>query len=378
MSEGPSMSSAARHGRHTFWRALLAAWLVALAIGMANAPVGQAFIELKEFTATAQDNGTILVRWVTGSEWNTLGFRVYRALTATGPWLTAVYEEDARSDGETDTVYEFVDAEVTAGETYYYLLEEIEYDDISGENRSVRYVDRIAQATVGPAGKTPVPATATPTATFTRTATPTATFTRISTPTATAGATGAGPSTSTATPTATAVGATGTATPTATGRPTATSSSPAGTATATSVAPTATASRTATVAGPLAPTPTTTLGTATRPAAATGRPTATPSATTTAAGAPLPTPAIAPTSVPLTVRPPGATPTPAIFAAKAPATPTPLLAATRPLARDGQVAPASDHGERSWALSGGVIAIVAAAALVGLAAYLWRRRRGRL
>ncbi len=363
------MSSAARHGGRTFWRALLAAGLVALAIGLANAPVGRAFIELKEFTATAQDNGTILVRWVTGSEWNTLGFRVYRALTATGPWLTAVYEEDARSDGETDTVYEFVDAEVTAGETYYYLLEEIEYDDISGENRSVRYVDRIAQATVGPAGKTPVPATATPTATFTRTATLTATFTRTSTPTATAGATGAVPST--ATPTATAVGATGTATPTATGRPTATPSSPAGTATATSVAPTATALRTATVAGPLAPAPTTAPGTAT------GRATATPFATTTAAGAPLPTPAIAPTSVPLTAQPPGATPTPAIFAAKAPATPTPLLAATRPLARDGQVATVSDHGD-SWALPVGISAIVAAAALAGLAAYLWRRRRGRL
>lgn len=370
------MNSAARHRGRTFWRVLLAVWLVALAIGMANAPVGRAFIELKDFTATAQDNGTILVRWVTSTEWNTLGFRVYRALAATGPWLTAVYEEDARSDGETDTVYEFVDAEVTAGETYYYLLEEIEYDDVSGANRSVRYVDRIAHATVGPAGKTPVPATATPTATFTRT----------STPTATAGATAAVPST--ATPTATSAGAIGTATPTgtvtpiATGRPTATPSPTAGTSAAASATPTATAATTslmATSPGPLAPSAATATGTATRPAAAPARPTTTPSATTTPRGSPLPTLAITPTSVPLTARLPTATLTPAIFAAKVPATPTSLLAATRPLARDGQVAAASSgHGERSWALSGGVIAIAAAAALAGLAAYLWRRQRGRL
>jgi len=367
MNDGSNMNSALRHGGRAFWR-VLATCLVALAIGIGGGSIGRAAIELKSFTATAQANGTILVRWVTGTELNTLGFRVYRSLAATGPWLTVVHEEDARSDGEADTVYEFVDAEVTAGKTYYYLLEEIEYDDESGESRPVRYVEWIAQATVGPAGKTPAPATATPTVTSTRTPTPTATATGVAT--------------LTATPTATAAGATGAATPTATGRPTATPSLAAGatatpsaatsTATATAVFPTATSSRPVTATRPAAATM------ATSTTAPTGRLAAGPAAPTAAFESPLPTSAILPTPSLLGSRAPTATPTPAVFAAKAPSTPTPMLAATRPLTRAPK-AEATSSGVRddSWALLGGILAIGAAAALAGLVLYLRRGQHGR-
>ncbi|MGC8781249.1 MAG: hypothetical protein ACP5UQ_10325, partial [Anaerolineae bacterium] len=203
-----------RDGRRRPWRGLMAAWLLALIIGLAGGPAGHASVELKEFTATARADGTILVRWVTGIEIDSIGFRVYRALTATGPWVTVVHEEDARSDGEADTVYEFVDTEVFAGITYYYLLEEIEYDGENDTIRPIRYIGQVSQATVGPGGKTPAPATATPTATATATlpatALPTATPTR--TPTVV-------PS----------VGAGTTSTATATARPTVTPLPPAGT-----------------------------------------------------------------------------------------------------------------------------------------------------
>ena len=77
MNDGSNMNSALRHGGRVIWR-VLATCLVALVIGIGGGTVGRAAIELRSFTATAQANGTILVRWVTGTELNTLGFRVYR------------------------------------------------------------------------------------------------------------------------------------------------------------------------------------------------------------------------------------------------------------------------------------------------------------
>ncbi|MCX7671100.1 MAG: hypothetical protein N2439_13645, partial [Anaerolineae bacterium] len=161
------MSTTRGHDQHHSWRGLIMACFLALAMGLVIGPAGHARIELKEFTATARADGTILVRWVTEFELDTIGFRIYRASAATGPWVTVVHEEDARSDGESDTIYEFVDANVFAGTTYYYLLEELEYDSENDVIRPVRYIEQICQATVGPGGKTPVPATATPTATAT-------------------------------------------------------------------------------------------------------------------------------------------------------------------------------------------------------------------
>ncbi|MEJ5199080.1 MAG: hypothetical protein WHX53_09165 [Anaerolineae bacterium] len=372
------MSGAWQNGKRGRRRGLMVAWLLVLALGVAGRLTGHAAIEIKEFTATARADGTILVRWVTMSEIDTIGFRIYRALATTGPWVTVVHEEDARSDGETDTTYEFVDAEVVAGTTYYYLLEELEYDSESDTIRPVRYIEWIRQATVGPAGKTPT-ATATPTASPTATVLPTATASRTPTATST-GAVGAP-----ATPTPTALH---TATPTPTALRTATPSPTVGATSTPSHTPVPQATGAIPLAAttsvpPAAASPTTPAGQVVRTATPTTTPigpaTDRPGAITTFPATPRPTPTATPS--------PGSprsgtatfTPTPAIFAARAPATPASVPSATHPpvLDRDNEreIAP-SDRSNSRWVLIGGVIAVVLAVALAGLVIYLWGRRRG--
>ncbi len=78
-------------------------------------------------------SGTLLrtpeavITWSTESEVNTAGFHVYRATEADGTYERVSTElipasQDAFTGGE----YEFRDPTVTAGNTYYYQLEELE------------------------------------------------------------------------------------------------------------------------------------------------------------------------------------------------------------------------------------------------------------
>ena len=149
----------------------LAQWglggLLALILIVAHAPGGWAAIDLKEFTATTQEDGTILLRWITRTELDTSSFRIYRAETDNGPWDTVIAELDSNSDGVTDTVYEYNDTDIAVGTTYFYLLEEVEVG--GGVNRYVD-LDFIPSATAGPPGAPTSTPTATPTAT--RTSTP--------------------------------------------------------------------------------------------------------------------------------------------------------------------------------------------------------------
>lgn len=358
-----------RRDRRSCWHGPMIACLLAVAIGLIIGPAGYAYIELKDFTATAQADGTILVRWVTEFELNTIGFRIYRALDAVGPWVTIVYEEDARSDGESETTYEFVDAEVVAGTTYYYLLEELEYNSDNDTIMPVRYVEWVRQATVGPAGKTPT-ATATFTASPTATVLPTATVSR--TPTATSpGTAGA-----TATPTPTALR---TASPTPTALSTATSSSTVGATPTPSRTPVPQATgtvplATATPVSPAVASPTISPGgvvrTSTPATVPAGRPTGRAGATPAFPTTPRPAPTATPASVALPSGTVTFTPTPAIFAAKAPATAAPALPITPAPGRNGEreIVPTGSNDNR-WALVGGTVAILLALSLAGLVLY---------
>jgi hypothetical protein len=92
--------------------------------------VARASVGLIDMTARAQADGTILVEWETATELNTLSFCLYRDLTASGPWTEdkIVDEQAAQGDSTTGATYTFVDSDVEAGTTYYYLLEEIDAD----------------------------------------------------------------------------------------------------------------------------------------------------------------------------------------------------------------------------------------------------------
>jgi hypothetical protein len=70
----------------------------------------------------------IEIEWVTGSEYNTVGFNIYRAEQAEGPFERLNDQLIPAEGGMTGGgQYRFLDETVTAGRSYYYILEDIEY-----------------------------------------------------------------------------------------------------------------------------------------------------------------------------------------------------------------------------------------------------------
>ena len=113
-------------------------------------------VELSAFIATAGD-GQIILRWVTQTEVNNIGFAIYRSERTAG--------EDASSSGKYTKVafvsgagstpmptdYQFVDKKAEAGKIYFYYLEDI---DIAGEKSK----SDIIKVVVPPAkAATPIP-----------------------------------------------------------------------------------------------------------------------------------------------------------------------------------------------------------------------------
>jgi hypothetical protein len=312
-----------------------------------------AAIELKSFTATTQPDGSILVRWVTGVELDTAIFRIYRALAITGPWDTVVDQQDSRSNGLSDTEYEYNDTDVAVGTTYFYLLEEVEVESSGGVNQ---YRDFIRQATAGqPGAATSTPTgTKTPTATATPTASPRPGVTSSPTPTWTV------------TPEETSV-------PTDT--PTATRQNPG--------TPQATESPVPTQAVGTQPgAPAVTAQAGTRPTDPTGQATNTPaSARQPATGTPptgkiataTPSKTPAPTLTPNIGRLPTATLSPVVFLPKA--TTLPVLRSTPAQTSESPNDEVQVGRGYGWILALGGGAVVLAAFLGGLVFVLWRRRR---
>ena len=88
-------------------------------------------IELISFTAEALDEA-VLLSWETATEKDNAGFNLYRSLAATGDYVKVTSDLiPAEGDAFTGASYEFVDADVTAGNTYYYKLEDISIYGVS-------------------------------------------------------------------------------------------------------------------------------------------------------------------------------------------------------------------------------------------------------
>lgn len=91
-----------------------------------------ASVNLVDFTAIAQETG-ILVTWETAMELDNLGFNLYRAETATGPWvlLNEALIPAANPGAVFGAVYTWNDVAVLPGVTYFYLLEDVDIAGIS-------------------------------------------------------------------------------------------------------------------------------------------------------------------------------------------------------------------------------------------------------
>lgn len=72
----------------------------------------------------------VRITWETATELQTAGFNLYRSTSPDGEFEQVNRDQLIPSQGTTTSgaSYTYVDSQVKAGETYYYLLEEIELD----------------------------------------------------------------------------------------------------------------------------------------------------------------------------------------------------------------------------------------------------------
>ncbi len=90
----------------------------------------------------------ITIEWTTATEQNTAGFFLYRSNAPDGEFVQ-VSKEMVPSEGSaiSGATYSYQDVNVVPGETYFYLLEEIEYDATTNRypediiSRRVAFVD---------------------------------------------------------------------------------------------------------------------------------------------------------------------------------------------------------------------------------------------
>jgi hypothetical protein len=91
-------------------------------------------VELSSFTVAAGD-GQVTLRWVTESEVNNLGFNLYRAEQREGIIGEYVQINDALIPGMVNTStqqsYEFVDHTIPHDGTYWYQLEDVDFDGLN-------------------------------------------------------------------------------------------------------------------------------------------------------------------------------------------------------------------------------------------------------
>lgn len=104
-------------GRRLAIACLLAVFLVSFQAASADPEA-----LLVRFEAMRDPSG-IRVEWETATEFNTIGFRLYRSLEASpGDWGVALFSVAANGDAFTGWVYSYTDTAVVPGTTYYYML----------------------------------------------------------------------------------------------------------------------------------------------------------------------------------------------------------------------------------------------------------------
>ncbi len=77
-------------------------------------------VALSSFTATARE-GAVEISWTSQTEIDALAYHLQRSETADGQY-EQIARLDAQGNSETAVSYRYLDEDVTAGQTYYYLL----------------------------------------------------------------------------------------------------------------------------------------------------------------------------------------------------------------------------------------------------------------
>jgi hypothetical protein len=85
------------------------------------------------------------ITWETATEQQTAGYNIYRSSDPAGLYVLVNTDQFINSEGDSlsGATYSFIDDDVKAGETYLYMLEEIESD-----GTQIRYEDDIIEYTV--------------------------------------------------------------------------------------------------------------------------------------------------------------------------------------------------------------------------------------
>jgi hypothetical protein len=97
---------------------------LALMLFLISAFDARAAVVFKSFGAV-QDGSTILVKWETATELDSVAFNLYRSQSPSGPWTELVNQQPAHGDGATGSKYSYTDTAVAAGIRYYYYLKEL-------------------------------------------------------------------------------------------------------------------------------------------------------------------------------------------------------------------------------------------------------------
>ncbi len=83
-------------------------------------------------TFDAAETGRIILTWQTGTEVDNAGFNLHRAISANGRY-TKINDHliPAAGSSVSGAIYTYIDTNVTAGEIYYYQLEDIDIHGVS-------------------------------------------------------------------------------------------------------------------------------------------------------------------------------------------------------------------------------------------------------
>ena len=115
-------------------------------------------VRLVSFEATGGDSA-VEVSWETGSEVDHLGFHLYRALSATGPWerLTSSLMGEV-GGAPSGASYSYIDTGLVNGTRYFYRLEDVDTASVSTFHGPVSAVPRRASWSGARAGDPGTPA----------------------------------------------------------------------------------------------------------------------------------------------------------------------------------------------------------------------------
>jgi hypothetical protein len=98
-----------------------------VAFTVSNTPLA---VTLASFEARQQGEA-VQVSWETASELNNAGFNLYRAPAADGERVLVAHMPSAAPGSSAGAVYSFRDADVAAGQAYWYWLEDVDvYGDV--------------------------------------------------------------------------------------------------------------------------------------------------------------------------------------------------------------------------------------------------------